>query len=141
MRQNVSPEMRRHPFVSALQNNLGDRLVFTTGRVPNGYFKADTVKEQGFSLHVNSQFKSKTVSLLHMTRGLDRVWFAPRQRLEMDLPDRPVEVAAFADLLHPRFAALGVDYDEKGPKTKPSLPVDNVLLVVDRLSALLLPLA
>ncbi|MCY3851386.1 MAG: hypothetical protein OXF75_11410 [Acidimicrobiaceae bacterium] len=77
MRQNVSPEMRRHRFVRALQDHLGDRLEFTTGRVPNGHFKADAVKEHGFSLRVNSQFVNKTVSLLHITAGRVRDAKAP----------------------------------------------------------------
>ncbi|MCY3851385.1 MAG: hypothetical protein OXF75_11405 [Acidimicrobiaceae bacterium] len=59
----------------------------------------------------------------------------------MERPDHPIEVAAIADLLRPRFAALGVDYDERGSNAKPSLPVDDVLRFVDRLNDLLSPLA
>ena len=84
-RMEVSQSMRRNPFVLGLENRLGDDLIFTARRIPYGYFfKADTVKPNGFSLQARlAEHSPETRSVLWIRGdGKEEVRFSPKCTLE-----------------------------------------------------------
>ena len=79
-------KMRRTPFVAGLEERLGTKLIFTDhpGSVSPGYLKADSVRQNGFSLRVNCRrTNSGTLSVLNIW-GLRRgeVEFPARTNLD-----------------------------------------------------------
>lgn len=137
-RAEVSDEMRENPLVAGLIERLGDRLQFTTGAVAVGYLKADTNKEQGFSLRVNSRVATAgTLSVLAISGGRPAVSFPARAKLERYLPAHVAEVAAYVELLD----RLGCDIGDYGERQRPTLPIDVVLTALDELAECVTALA
>ena len=140
-RNNVSPEMRRHPLVVALEERLGDRLKFTTEKIEIGELKADTIRPAGFSLRVNSpQTKTAagTTSVMDISAGRECVvGFPSTLKLRKYLPDRHSEIDDYESVLR----RAGLDISEYRENQHPSLKLEAVLEFLDELSPCLMGLA
>ena len=140
-RINVSPRMRITPFVAGLEERLGTKLIFTDhpGPVPAGYLKADSVRQNGFSLRVNClRSNSGTLSVLNIW-GLRRskVEFPARSKLDYFLPYNTEEVESYAQFLY----GLGLDIGSYEEEVRGDLPLKDMVTALDGLSDCILPLA
>ena len=129
-RANVSDKMRKHPLVVELRKRLGNKLVFTTGRVMIGYLKADTVSEEGFSLRVYStQAANRELSVMNITSGRQEIGFPSLPKLEKYLPDHHHEIDAYTSVLD----SMGLDISKYSEKRRPSRLLKTVLGKLDEL--------
>ena len=132
-RYNVSPEMRRHPLVTALQERLGDKLKFTIGKVEIGELKADTIGPEGFSLRANSpQTKTAagTTSVMDISAGRPGVvGFPSTLKLRQYLPDLHTEIAAYELVLR----RAGLDISDYGIRQHPSLELQITIRFLNEL--------
>ena len=140
-RINVSPRMRSTPFVTGLEERLGTKLIFTDhpGSVSAGYLKADSVRQNGFSLRVNCRrSNSGTLSVLNIW-GLRRgkVEFPARTKLDYFLPYKTEEVESYARFLY----ELGLDIGGYEGEVRGDLPLRVVVAALDGLSDRVLALA
>ncbi len=140
-RINVSQKMRRIPFVAGLEERLGTKLIFTDhpGSVSPGYLKADSVRQNGFSLRVNCRrSNSGTLSVLNIW-GLRRgkVEFPARTKLDYFLPYKTEEVEHYAQFLH----ELGLDIGGYEGEVRGDLPLRVMVAALDGLSDRVLALA
>lgn len=130
-RAEVSAQMREHPLVAGLVERLGNKLLFTTGAIAEGHVKADTNKEQGFSLRVKSRVATNgTISVVTISGGQPVIYVPSLAKLNRYLPAHSEEVAAFAALL----SDLGCDLRLYGERQRPSVPMDVALVELDRLA-------
>ena len=140
-RADVSDEMWEHSLVRGLRERLCCRLLFTTGKVPGGYLKADstdTTNNRGFSLRVNSPVATRgTISVMNITGGQPDVGFPSMEWLRKYLPDHRAEIDAYASTL----AGLGLDIGSYEGARRGALAVESVLDGLDDLAPCLLALA
>lgn len=117
-RANVSDEMWEHyPLVVGLRKRLGNKLERTTRRVRIGYLKADTVKEEGFSLRVHSdEAANKELSVMSITSGREEVGFPSLPKLQKYLPDHHHEIDFYALVL----GGVGLDISKYSRDQRPS---------------------
>ena len=130
-RANVSDEIwEHHPLVVGLRKRLGNKLERTTRRVRIGYLKADTVKEEGFSLRVHSdEAANKELSVMSITSGRQEIGFPSLPKLVDYLPDHLHEIAAYTRVLD----GMGLDISKYSEKQRPSCPLKAVLGKLDEL--------
>ena len=128
---NVSDEMwEHHPLVVGLRKRLGNKLKRTTRRVRIGYLKADTVKEEGFSLRVHStKAANKELSVMSITSGREEVGFPSLPKLQKYLPDHHHEIDSYASVL----GGVGLDISKYSKDQRPSCPLETVLGKLDEL--------
>ena len=106
-RRPVSDAMWNHErLVVALRDQLGSRLINTTGTVPSGYLKADTDGPNGFSLRVNRRDGSGPDTSLFAIK--DGAWFLfpTRCKLRCCLPGHDMAVRAYLSLV------TGIEWQE-----------------------------
>ena len=145
-RSRLSPEMRGHPLVDELGKWLGDRLQFDLGNAapPDpGELKVDTTdtaNNRGFSLRVytpESKLPDKTVSLMSISGGRDRVHFPSFLKLKQYLPGCRDAVGDFRSAL----CGLNLDIGKFALEERPSLRLATVLANVEGLAPSLQGLA
>ena len=145
-RSRLSPEMRNHPLVGELCTLLGDRLQFELGDTepPDpGQLKVnttDTANNRGFSLRVyspESKLPEKTVSVMNIAGGRDRVQFPSLQKLQKYLPRCRDAVGEYRSAL----CGLNLDIGKFALEERPSLRLKTVLDNAQKLSAPLQALA
>lgn len=144
-RDRVSDKMRKNRLVVVLEELLDDRLMFEFGNQPPpiGYLKADTTEaggtgNQGFSLRVySSKATSKTLAVMSISGGREKVYFPSLVKLKKYLPERLDAVECYALLL----LRMGLDISMYSERARPSLPLDTVLAELDDLALCLVALA
>ena len=136
-RNNVSEEMQRHPLFLGLKERLGAKLERTTGQVSIGCLKADTNGPKGFSIRVNSNITSGTLSLLAISGGRPGVQFPTEIKLRKYLPAHAPQVDAYVSLIRRCGLELSIDSVTK----RPSLHYEYLLDYLDELAECLLALA
>ena len=143
-RTQVSEEMRRHPLVAALMARLGNRLLFTTGTVTSGYFKADTTDSRdrrGFSLQVRRRDRSgQTVSVMAIRAG-EHLVFPTRRKLIRCLPGDEPEIEAYMRLVRGLDTNVDGGSDNAAPLPRLSEVLDAMLARIDDWVSCLQPLA
>lgn len=128
-RQLVSAHMRAHPFVSGLCSRLGDRVVHTTGMLRPGEIGMDTVGPDGMSLRAYARMSNnkRSVSLLNMTGGRERVYFSSERKLMEYIPGQIGAIRDFALLVE----RLGGDMSSLQWNEKTSVSVTDALREMD----------
>ena len=136
--RSVADRMWDHAFVAGLKENLGSRLLDNPNRFQIGYLKANTRKDKGFSLRVNSDVsESGELSLLNISGGRPKVVFASEVKLLKYLPGHKHQIADFVSLLQ----ECGLDITSHPERGKPSLHYQRLLPELNRLAECLLALA
>lgn len=137
-RRSVSDQMWDHVFVAELTEILGSRLLDNPDEFPIGYLKADTMKDEGFSLRVNSAVSGNgELSLLNISGGRPKVIFTPKAKLLKYLPGYERQIDNHVSLLQ----ECGLDITNCTEKSKPSLHYDRLLPKLKILAKGLLALA
>ena len=136
----VSVEMLDHPIVVGLKEQLGERLVLTTGRVGRGQVRGDTMKsnEDGFSLWGFSPVhKSGVAFLLNITDGKTKMNFPTKFYLESNWPHSEDTIEEYAQILNRK--GLNID-NGTGWKAAGYLGPDDMVDELDDLARCLLAL-
>jgi hypothetical protein len=131
-RQEVSPAMRRSPFVVSLSTELGVNLEFSRRPVRAGYARADAVGDEGFSVRVRRTDRRRPdgVSLLHISASSDDVHLPSYQRLRDCLPSHSVAIDRYAD----DMLTLGVDIRAASREGKPKLALAIALREIETIA-------
>jgi hypothetical protein len=132
----VSEEMKQNEFVAALLGDLGATVSFQpTGPFKPGQIRANTRKEDGFSLRVYSpKSLDHTASLLNITSGQSFVYFQSAEKLMQLLPERKEEIITLVDLVR----QMGGDMISCKFRGKTKVPQEVALKRVDELGDLVL---
>ena len=145
-RSRLSPEMRNHPLIVELHKLLGDSLQFELGDTEPpepGELKVnttDTDNNRGLSLRLyspESKLPDKTISVMNITGGRDRVHFPSLPRLQQYLPQCPQAVGEFRSAL----CSLNLDIGKFTRNQRPSRRLKTILENAQKLRAPLLGLA
>lgn len=136
--RSVSDQMWGHVFVAGLKEILRPRLLDNPDQFPIGYLKANTKKDKGFSLRVNSEVSGNgELSLLNISGGRPKVVFTPKVKLLKYLPSHERQIANHVSLLQ----ECGLDITNYPERSKPSLHYEKLLPELNRLAKCLLALA
>lgn len=131
----VSAEIRAHPLVAGLEDQLKNKLVFGTGRVGPGQLRADAMKgheKDGFSLYGFSSVHDDGVAfLLNLSGGSQTMQFPTILHLEKYWPHNPVASKEYAALLNRMGLNINKDHDQWNAGSR---HVDVVLPYLDDLA-------